>query len=132
MIREASDLPNERPVSGNGTQHYAPLHGGRLPVWVIFDDFSGDCRLADVRFYPVTMSSCGDTLAGNYLDFVQLASIRPWLAARYESTGYFLAARGSSPALLIASDARADERNSISRLPACASFESATTAAEKV
>ncbi len=27
-----------------------------------------------------------DRLAGNYLAFVQLASIRLWLAARYEST----------------------------------------------
>lgn len=27
-----------------------------------------------------------DSLAGNYLAFVQLASIRLWLAARYEST----------------------------------------------
>jgi hypothetical protein len=25
------------------------------PVRVIFDGFSGDCRLADVRFYPVSV-----------------------------------------------------------------------------
>ena len=30
-----------------------------------------------------------DRLAANYLAFVQLASIRLWLAARYESTPYF-------------------------------------------
>ena len=29
-----------------------------------------------------------DRLAGNYLAFVQLASIRLWLAARYESTSW--------------------------------------------
>jgi len=29
--------------------------GLRLPVRVIFDGFSGDCQLADVRFYPVSV-----------------------------------------------------------------------------
>ena len=59
------------------------------PLMVIFDGFSGDCRLADVRFYPVSVQpgpTRYDRLAANYLAFVQLASIRLWLAAHYEAT----------------------------------------------
>ena len=45
---------------------------------------------------------------------------------------YLDAASGSNPLFLITSDERGEERNSINRLPACISFEPATTAAEKV
>ena len=47
-----------------------------------------------------------DRLAVNYLAFVQLASIRLWLAACYESTPYFELRRPSSrasPPLILAS-----------------------------
>jgi hypothetical protein len=51
-------------------------------LWVIFDGLSGDRRLADVRF---CLTSGRTSRVAFYLAFVQLASIRLWLAAHHES-----------------------------------------------
>src|SRR5262249_29975906 len=79
----------------------------------------------------------GSTHESRNMPVAQLSAVVHWSVSQHgpcsvAAYAYFEGARGSIPLFLIASEARAEARNSISRLERSMSPEPATTAAENV